>query len=172
MSEELQKQLEETKARLAAMEADNTKLNEVIKANATKPSGNVDVMNKLAELQKQNEAMQAENMAMKINHVKMEAVKEFPLAAGLIDEIVASDPAAIKDKAKSFHEKIAAANEAAVKAKEAEIAAAWGSIHSGSVPGVLRTEDLDADYQKARETKDYVGMMKTKVIRLAQKMAS
>ena len=175
MSEEMQKQLEELQAKLAAAEADNSKLNDVIKSNANVRTGtapNPEIMTKLAELQKQNEAIQAENMTMKINHVKMEAVKEFPLAASFLDEITANDPDIIKEKAKKFHEAIATANETAVKEKEAQLAAAWGSIHAGSVPGILRTEDLDADYAKAKADKNFVGMMKTKVIRLAQKMSA
>ena len=42
----------------------------------------------------------------------------------------------------------------------------------GSVPGVLKQEDLDAQYNKAKEKKDTLGMMKAKMLKVFSKPAA
>jgi len=125
---------------------------------------------KIVKLETDNVKILEENKKTKLDLSKADAIKEFPLAAKFNDELTGSTPEEIKAKAKKFHDTVVSVSAESVKMKEEEIKKAWGEIPKGSIPGFLKQEDLDAQYEEDKKKGNIKGMLANKFMRLAQKM--
>jgi hypothetical protein len=163
--------VEELQQQLAESQAKEKLLQEQLEAAKSTNNDSASLIKRLAEVEEKAKVQAEENKKIKLDLAKENIIKEFPHSASFRDHLVGANEDEIKAKAKVFHETVAKAREDATKEKEAEIKRAWGNIPQGGVPGMMRTDELDADLEKNKKEGNTHGMLRNKFTRMFTKMA-
>ena len=169
---------EQVAAATKLTEEANAKVTELAaQIEATKSSGNTieSMQAKMVAMEKTNADNLAENNRMKIESAQGSAVAKYPNAAGM-PGLIGANEAEIEANAKLIHDNIANKTEAVVKAKEVEMQTAWGKIPQGSVPTLLKQDDLDAEKDRISKITNplerYVAKMRMGLYNLGHKTAN
>ena len=151
---------EELEKELAALQQQNAELTKNVENYKANAGGDEALKKRLEELEASNKTQAEENKKMKLTTAKANAISKYPFAAPFMGAIVADTVEEIEARAKEFHEASTAQRDQAIKEKETELAARWGQLPNGSVPGVMRTEEIEAEYTKSKASNDPMGMLK------------